>query len=239
MQWITCSRRLLHIDELLEGVAFTIDDDHWDSAKIPMDPGRLIRASGGLIVINDDDRSVQLAHYTVQQFLLVASLEQTDPSTFTYHFTQAEAERYVGDTCIIYLCFSDFETQITRYTNRTKAHMEVIEKALLTSNSIARGGYIESAVVALSNLLRPRSVYRPSNIDFARHMPYASHGLRPKYELLGYILNEWLHHTTKIMPREISDRSNAAMINAQMNKIWIRFQSLVRNFSQSNELIYV
>ncbi|RFU34097.1 hypothetical protein B7463_g2206, partial [Scytalidium lignicola] len=223
MQWITCARRNLSIDELLEGVAFTIDDDHWDSAKIPIDPGRLIRASGNLLVIDDEDRSVQLAHYTVQQFLLVDALNQISLSSFTYHFTREEAERYVGEICVIYLCFSDFETQITRYINRTTTHMEVIEKALLNSDSIVQGGFIVSAVSALSNFLRSRDKYQPSNIDYARHLPYAPRGLRPKYELLGYVVNEWLHHTTNFMPEE----QCGAGIDAHIAKIWNHFKTLV------------
>lgn len=226
LQWIVCARRPLHIDELLEAVAFTIDDDHWNHSRIPMDPTRLIRASGNLMIVDEEDQTVRLAHYTVQQFLLSAPIEDINPPAYGYRFQRKEAEQYVGETCIIYLSFNDFETQITRYKNRTKAHMDVIEKALLGSESIVNsGGLIESTISTIHKLLRPASTYRPSNIDFSRHISQSVHGLRTKYELLGYVLTEWLHHTSHLTQvrcggQDSTKRSHAA-------EIWRRFENLV------------
>jgi hypothetical protein len=233
LQWITCARRLLHIDELLEAVAFNIDDDHWDLAKIPVDPTRLIRASGNLIVVDDEDRTVQLAHYTVQQYLLTTALE----TGFSFRFTREEAEQYLGETCVVYLSFNDFETQITKYTNRTKAHMAIIEKALLHSDSITtggNGGFVESTVVALSNLLRSSSPYKPSNVDYSRHIPQSKQGFQSKYELLGYAVVEWLSHTAKLSsgcPRGeilLFPETEAEILRSV---IWRRFQNLVRTLT--------
>ncbi|CZR70190.1 uncharacterized protein PAC_20091 [Phialocephala subalpina] len=163
LQWLVCARRLMTIDELLEAIAFTIEDDHWDPAKIPVDYAKLIRASGNLIV-----------------YLLNPPSSSIMGSRSLFQFLREDAECYVGEICIAYFCFNDFETQLTRYTNRTKNHMAVIEKALLSSHSIAQGGIVESAVVALSSFLRPMGKYRPSNIDFSRHVPEAPRGLRSK-----------------------------------------------------------
>ena len=225
MQWIVCARRPLHIDELLKAVAFTIEDDQWDPSKIPVDPSRLIRASGNLMVRNDEDQSVQLAHYTVQQFLLSSSLQCTAEPAFHFQFSREEAEKYVGETCVIYLSFNDFETQITRYRNQTKAHMEVIERALLSSDSIVKGGLIEPAVCTLSKLVRPHFKYKPSNIDFSRHMPQGSHGLRSKYELLGYVITEWLYHTTNLT---LIQQRATAITHSPDVEIWRRFENLVK-----------
>lgn len=224
MQWIVCARRPLRIDELLEAVAFTIEDDHWDHSKIPVDPLRLIRASGNLMLVDEEDQSVQLAHYTVQQFLLSTAPEEINPISFRFQFNREEAERYVGETCVIYISFNDFETQISRYKNRTRAHMEVIEKALLGSESIVHGGVIESTVSTLSRLLRPRFNYQPSNIDFSRYIPQNPHGLRSKYELLGYVITEWLYHTTNLS-ETAQDEENSRTPHA--SEIWGRFQNLV------------
>jgi hypothetical protein len=194
LQWIICSRRPLHVDELLEAIAFTVEDDYWDTSKIPMDPTRLIRASVNLIVIDEEDHCVQLAHYTVQQFLFAPSEGPGSP----YHFTREAAELYVGETCIIYLSFKDFDTQLVKYTNRTNSQMSAIEKALLGSDSIVQGGLIESATLTVSNLLRPSRSYKPSNIDFSHHIPHPSSGLQCGYQLLGYVIKEWLHHTRQL-----------------------------------------
>lgn len=225
MQWIVCARRPLHVDELLEAVAFTINDDHWDHSKIPVNPSRLIQASGNLMIVDEDDQSVQLAHYTVQQFLLSSPIDETAQLSFRFQFDREEAEQYVGETCVIYLSFNDFETQVTRYQNQTKAHMEVIERALLGSESIFNGGFIESTVALLSKLLRPQYLYKSSNIDFSQYIPQASHGLQSKYELLGYVIKEWLYHTSNLA--EASQDEINVSTKPHLTKIWRRFQNLV------------
>jgi hypothetical protein len=68
--------------------------------------------------------------------------------------------------------------------------MAIIEKALLWSKSIASGSLVESTVVALSKLLWGGLTYKPSNIDYSRHVPQSKYGLRTKYDLLGYVVIE-------------------------------------------------
>jgi predicted ribosome quality control (RQC) complex YloA/Tae2 family protein len=50
------------VDELREGVAFTIKDREWDSDKIVTDFNRLVRACGNLVIVNGENQVVQLAH---------------------------------------------------------------------------------------------------------------------------------------------------------------------------------
>lgn len=69
-KWILCSKRPLHIDEIQEAVAFTIDDSCWDESKIPNDIARLVRACGNLVVIDEKTTIIQFAHYTIEQYLL-------------------------------------------------------------------------------------------------------------------------------------------------------------------------
>jgi hypothetical protein len=37
-RWIICARRPLFVDELCEGIAFTINDTRWNEEKIPRHP---------------------------------------------------------------------------------------------------------------------------------------------------------------------------------------------------------
>jgi hypothetical protein len=232
LQWVICSRRLLNIEELLEAIAFTVEDDHYDIEKIPIDLTRLIRASGNLILIDEEDHSVHLAHYTVQQFLLMSS---SNVGEFSFRFTRESGEQYLGETCITYLCFKDFDTQIMKHTQRTKAHMAGVEKALLQSKSISQRGLIEASVAALSRLLRPTQPHRASNIDFSRHVREKTIGLEAKYQFLGYVVNEWLFHTSrlsfppyKLMVELESLDPSLHPEEAKGAKIQRRFRDLVR-----------
>jgi hypothetical protein len=126
-QWIICARRPLTTEEICEGIAFTIDDDFWNVAKIPTDILRPVRACGNLIVIDEETRTLQMAHYTVQQYILHTS---TSPDKF-FHFDPQEAEELLGEVCIAYLNFSDFETQLVRHVdNGINAGMAAIEKVV-------------------------------------------------------------------------------------------------------------
>jgi hypothetical protein len=49
--WIICARRPLQVNELREAIAFTINDQQFDAAKIPNDLNRLVRACGNLATI--------------------------------------------------------------------------------------------------------------------------------------------------------------------------------------------
>lgn len=60
----------LQVDQLREGIAFTLEDQTWNQRKIPTDLTRLARACGNLVVVDDVTQTVQLAHFTVQQYLL-------------------------------------------------------------------------------------------------------------------------------------------------------------------------
>ena len=68
--WIMFAKRPLVIEELQEAIAFTSEDTFWNAESIPNDMLRLIRISGHLIVVDEETQIVQLAHYTVQQYLL-------------------------------------------------------------------------------------------------------------------------------------------------------------------------
>jgi hypothetical protein len=104
----------------LWGFAFTIDDRHWNEDKITNDLLRLVRASGNLVVIEEESRTVQLAHYTAQQHNLN---DQNSKGKF-FHSSQAEADELLGEVCVAYLNFSDFETKVTVYVdNNVTAEM--------------------------------------------------------------------------------------------------------------------
>jgi hypothetical protein len=57
-RWIICARRPLAVDELCEGIAFSIDDTRWNEDKILIDFLRLVIACSNLVVIDEESRIV-------------------------------------------------------------------------------------------------------------------------------------------------------------------------------------
>ncbi|KAG9232010.1 hypothetical protein BJ875DRAFT_381667, partial [Amylocarpus encephaloides] len=106
-RWIVCSRRPLQVAEICEAIAFTIDDDFWDTTNISTNLERIIRVCGNLVVLDDTADTLQLAHYTVQQYLIRGN----NANSSHFQFSLQGADDLLGEVCVAYLNFSDFETQ--------------------------------------------------------------------------------------------------------------------------------
>jgi hypothetical protein len=212
-QWIICARRPLTTEEICEGIAFTIEDDFWNVAKIPTDILRLVRACGNLIVINEETETLRMAHYTVQQYILHTS---TSPDRF-FHFDPQEAEELLGEVCIAYLNFSDFETQLVRYVdNGINAGMAAVENVVTSSQ-------ISGPLAAVSVIRRIRgNKTEATNIDYSRYITVKTippENLLDGYRLLSYARQNWLWHTAKFRPNgQVTKRRDVLFHNLILEK---------------------
>lgn len=192
-EWIIAARRSLTVDEICEGIAFTIEDRCWDPKKIPTDLLRIIRACGSLVVIDEGTQIIQLAHYTVQQYLL----DKPSSTKNYYHFNMQEANEHLGEVCIAYLNFSDFERQVAPYSdNGVNNHMKVIERVVADPTSPMRSSW--DPMVILNHMRHSRDTSW-LNIDYNRYTssrtPRTDQPLEKKYSLLRYARGNWLWHT--------------------------------------------
>lgn len=115
-RWIVAARRALALDELREAISIEVNDRSVDLDKIP-EASQVFRAYSKLIVYDHQDRSIHLAHYTVQQFLVSdVSLDEIDISRqlTNFHFRSEVAEIEAANICVTYLMFNDFEDDFER-----------------------------------------------------------------------------------------------------------------------------
>ena len=206
-KWVVCAKRPLLLCELAEAVAFGPSDKSWDAGKIPTQ-SRLIQACGNLVVFSEDDKTVRLAHHTVQQFLLGPPIED---SILGFHFQLAQAEVEAGETCVAYLSFTDFESQITKFDSRNIPLASVVPSpaSILTSTLGLRYSIIGRHISIGTTR------YQMPNIDIGnlamfRKLPSPS--LREKYLFLNYAVKNWISHTSHF------SEDNTSM--------WGRFKSL-------------
>jgi len=196
--WIICARRPLEIEELREAIAFTIEDDHFDYTKIPNDLNRLARACGNLIVIDENENSVQIAHYTVEQHLL----KEDECKPPLLHFTRAQANIEVGKVCVGYLSFSDFELQLTQYDDITTSNLAALEGVVRKQSMLPPNSQTAKLVKTLKWFRG--SPETSTNIQFDRYVAGGLKGRKPavslksKYRLLSYVAENWLQHNTII-----------------------------------------
>ena len=205
-RWTVCSRRPMKAEELQEAVAFESSDRYWDSDKIP-DENLMIETCRGLLVRDEEDRTVRFAHHTVQQYLLSAPTVRP-PEGLAFSITpRPEAETFVGQVCVTYLCFSDFETQIALRTPNVKIEpVGVLKEGGLVRMPAALGiGKLLTEIPY--RLLGGKPTAAPLNIDYSAHLgsktqkpPPVHSSLRQKYRLLEYIIEHWMDHTRELNP---------------------------------------
>ncbi|KAK9578676.1 hypothetical protein V6Z93_009622 [Aspergillus fumigatus] len=95
LAWLTFARRALTLTELQHALALVVGESSFDEENLP-DVEEMICSCSGLIIYNEKDHIVSLAHYTMQEYL-----EKTWTSWFP------NAHRAIGEVCVS--CYDDFE----------------------------------------------------------------------------------------------------------------------------------
>ena len=160
-----------------------------------------------------EDGMVRFAHHTVQQFLL------SDPFSAQRNdlkFSEHEAENHIGEMCLTYLLFSDFETQV----QTRPAHIQPQQP--LDVPQVGPAYWIpEMLGVRASKIDQPLRLLglkstssSPQPPDYAEHLRSAfrikvstpSTEIVEKYALLQYIIDNWVSHTGGFEPSSTSCR---------------------------------
>jgi ankyrin repeat protein len=209
-EWIICARQPLLVDELREGISFTLEDDLWDQAKIMTNFARLLRACGNLVVVDTFEeqidkpfksvkktRFVQLAHYTLQQYLLLRKEGR-------FHFNMNEANAMVGEVCVAYLSFNNFNSQLVRFKENTNTDM-VNWSRLAGQGAILPSDLPGRRAVQMWKALRSADT-TSMEINMVRHIPRLKR--EPElaaFNLVSYISTHWLWHTIHFKSENSAD----------------------------------
>lgn len=101
LQWVSHSRRLLHVHELCHALAIDLEDNRPPTRQLDvdniLDAQSLIDVCAGLVVIEKESQVVRLVHLTAEAFF-----ENTKGALFP------EADAEIARTCLVYLSFADF-----------------------------------------------------------------------------------------------------------------------------------
>ena len=200
-QWATVALRPLHVEELKEAVAFSPHDKYWEDDKIP-DEDLMFESCRGLIIKDEDDGTVHFAHHTVRQYLIGGLATKVD---LNFEVSTRDADILAGLTCVAYLSFSDFETQLTSSTS--KINLE--QKGILQSGGPlwipSMLGIRRPMFDIPYKLLRGDSGSQPSDFDYWKHLraqpkpKYSpSTDLKDKYRLLCYAIENWEPHSRSV-----------------------------------------
>lgn len=207
-KWMACAQRPLETDELQEAVAFGASDKCWDGDKIP-DEDLMIESCRGLI-IREIDKTVRFAHHTVQQYLLS---ENSHGEVIRLSIKLKHAHAFVGQMCVTYLLFSDFETPIARQAIAPSLSPAGISRPG-GSGWISRVlGYRKSIIDIVYRVYGRNPDLSIPNVEWEKylHPTMARKESIPleytsKYRLLRYVTDFWVIHTREYGPPYRPDR---------------------------------
>jgi hypothetical protein len=148
------------------------------------------------VVCNDEDGTVRFAHHTVLQYLcdVHSDHHRFFPST---EFDDAAVNDYIGQICLAYLSFADFETQIAVLPTQLEMQRDAAEEILWWG--VPFGSKLRKAIT----WVRPSSdmSHRPTPRQVPLILPAyvkASSSWTRKFVLLDYVIACWVYHTSML-----------------------------------------
>ena len=109
LKLLVAALRPLTTDELQEAMSVTPFDTVWDASKLINNVHTVLATCSSLIVIDEEQETVQFIHPSVEQFLLGDFGHNSE-----FHFDQDEANLEMVQTMLTYLNYNVFGTQVSR-----------------------------------------------------------------------------------------------------------------------------
>jgi hypothetical protein len=97
LMWICHAKRTLTVFELSEALSVRLGQTNMSQKYCPS-PNMIIECCQGLVILDSESKSIRLAHYAIQEYL-VGQSEKLFP----------EAESNIASTCLVYLLFDAFK----------------------------------------------------------------------------------------------------------------------------------
>jgi hypothetical protein len=96
LKWITYANKRLTIDQLQHAIELGLDPDCNDIDNDDLvDPDQVLSCCAGLLILNQEDRTIRLVHYTTQDYIET-------------QFLQLDAHTSLAKFCLTYLAFNEF-----------------------------------------------------------------------------------------------------------------------------------
>lgn len=198
-KWVVCARRPINIDELHDALTITTGQRSWKKPSQIFRSSTVSKLCGNLIVFDDFDGTFSLAHHTVQAFL--KSPPKT-PSLAEFSMQACQADHYLGEMCVTYLGFTDFQKSLT--TTGDSRNLQFLNRPVLLTTRILPG----------LNLSRPQNWnerlkrYTDShNFDMENQLrtirsKINSPTINSSFQLLEYSKSNWYHHCHAFPPED-------------------------------------
>lgn len=106
LRWLLFSRRPMTLVEVVEGISVEVGHESMDPDAKLNEPEDILDICGGLIDLDEGNRTLGLAHFTVKEYLISTDIVQGPAVGYHVQSTVAHAE--VAKICLTYIMFDDF-----------------------------------------------------------------------------------------------------------------------------------
>jgi hypothetical protein len=103
-----CSKEPLSTKELLEAVSISEGDTELDSDAMPDEEG-ILKWCSSLVRKTPNGERLELAHFTVEEFLLEIDANELNNPYARYKITPEDQDLALAKLCMTYLLFNDFQ----------------------------------------------------------------------------------------------------------------------------------
>ena len=220
--WLVSAKRALELSELVEAIAFSPTDESWDADSIP-DGSRALQTCKNLVILDEETQQVRFVHHTVRQLLLSQELVY-DAKLRPFRYAVVQGSNHLAQVLCAYLCFSDFETQLTRLDAEFQLQPPDLVRTQGSLMAMPHEMPLGTLIVSVWKVFRGRrTTYEVPTIKFpesAIAKPKPLPRLWERYRLLNYATQHWLSHV-----KDVVSRSDCFLLKDDVSRR--NFQSLV------------
>ncbi|THX20504.1 hypothetical protein D6D17_00616 [Aureobasidium pullulans] len=190
-RWTAAVKRPLTLEELREAIAVQPTQSCFQPERMVNDIKAIPRWCHGLVTLDELDGVVQFTHSSIKDFLCSTNNQRSILQGF--NFTLMDADQELGDTCVTYLNFNYFRTQLT---NGHKSP-GMIDPMSITYQALKQSPGVVSSLArrVLADGNRPASVSTALVSSHGNSEQIGRTAVPPEYFLRAYASTYWLHHS--------------------------------------------
>ncbi|KAJ1335026.1 ankyrin repeat domain-containing protein 50 [Microdochium nivale] len=187
--WVAASKRPLSLGELREAIATEIGQKYSEPARLYNDMQNIGSWCENLVQIDEENQIVQFAHSSVRDFLLEV------PSNYDlsgFHLLIEDEDHRLGEICVTYLNFKDFETTLA------KRPKPLLMDSSKITRTIFEPGSKRAALVSRFVVKRKPVAYdlRGTTAISSQNPLSKATTLEGGHPFLKYASAHWIAHTT-------------------------------------------
>ncbi|KAJ6783166.1 hypothetical protein PWT90_03737 [Aphanocladium album] len=191
-RWVAAAKRPLALEELREAVAIEIGQTHRRTDLLTHDISRVVLWSENILQIAEEEpRQVRFAHSSIYDFITKKASSQR---LADFQVDIKEVNHLLGELCVTYLNFDDFNTTITRRQQPVQLPpMDMLNAVYSRELKLTKSATLSNAVTKMV------SKYRKDVPDLGKaaesYGGAAAESIQNCYPFLEYAAAFWPLHT--------------------------------------------